>query len=115
MKLLIEIDEKTFKDFHESVVINIGRSSGKTIIEKCLKAISKGTPIHDNATNGDLIEAMFPKAEIEENDVTNTFGIVWEKTEHLTIYIATFARVWWDAPYRAESEEACQEKDGRLF
>lgn len=105
MKVLIEIDEKTFKDFHELVAINIGLRSGKNIIAKCLKAISNGTPIPDNATNGDVIEAMFPKTEIEEDNVTNTFHIVWEKTEHFTVYNATFSQVWWNASYRAESKE----------
>lgn len=66
MKLLIEIDEKTFKDFHECVVINIGRSNGKTIIEKCLKAISKGAPIHDNATNLDALMAVFPGVTLDK-------------------------------------------------
>ena len=94
MKVLIEIDEKTFKALHEFVVINTGRSNGKTIIDKCLKAISNGTPIPDNATNGDVIKAMFPTADISLNDscfegVVNKYG---------------FDMKWWNAPYKAESE-----------
>lgn len=94
MKLIIEIPEEDYKFVKEAE----GCRYSKTVID----GVINGTPIPDNATNGDVIEAMFPKAEIEENDVTNTFGIIWEKTERLTIYNANFARVWWDAPYREE-------------
>lgn len=98
MKLLIEIDEKTYNDVQNGKIYRLSRD----VLQESVSAIKNGVSIPDNATNGDVIEAMFPKAEIEENDVTNTFGIIWEKTERLTIYNANFARVWWDAPYREE-------------
>ena len=82
MKVLIEIDEKTFKALHEFVVINTGRSNGKTIIDKCLKAISNGTPIPDNATNEEVVNLMFP----DGLDISDFY--------------------WWKKPYKAESEEA---------
>lgn len=66
MKLLIEMDEKTNKDFHELVVINLGRCCGKTIMEKCFKAIAKGTPIYDNATNLDALMAVFPGVTLDK-------------------------------------------------
>lgn len=100
MKVLIEIDEKTFKDFHETVVINIGRSGGKNIIEKCLKAISKGTPIPDNATNGDVIKVVFPNTESRLDENTGIMLVKWVDGT-----VKTFKENWWNAPYRAESEK----------
>lgn len=89
MKALIEIDEKTFKALREFVVINTGRSNGKTIIYKCLKAISKGTPIPDNAKNIDALMTVFPKADIRfEGRNNELFGYI------------EFAGDWLDAPYK---------------
>lgn len=43
-KIVIDIDDKTYKAFMELIAINLGRSN-KGIIEKCLNAIKHGTPL----------------------------------------------------------------------
>lgn len=57
----------------------------------------------DNATNGDIIKAMFPNADIwiveEEKYVCVSFEGMYA--------IKTFTLDWWNAPYRREGEEEC--------
>ena len=59
--------------------------------------IVNGTPIPDNATNGDVIKAMFPDAEIhlDGNDVF---------FHHMGFWIKCNIR-WWNAPYLKGGKE----------
>ena len=73
MKLIIDINDKDYeklKDGH--IPFNI------------LDVIQNGTPIPDNATNGDVIMAMFPNVDF----VTDVFGGF------------NFPKWWWNAPYQ---------------
>ena len=68
MKLIIDIPEDMHKRLKDDV---IGYSDGGIII----RSIRNGTPIPDNATNGDVIDMIFPDARY--NKVA-----------------------WWNAPYQ---------------
>ena len=79
MKLIIEIDEEEYLEICD---------------EPCTKLayrVANGTPIPDNATNGDVIKAMFPNSEYEilyntvSTDIDNG---LW------------FTLDWWNAPYQ---------------
>ncbi len=61
-----------------------------------VKAFKKATFIPNNATNGDIIKALFPK--IDDN-FSNVLDL----------------KLWWNAPYRAESEvqDADRDKDSK--
>jgi len=55
MKIIIEISDEVYQhmmgnDLLQNVHGNI-----------CYKAVQNGTPIPDNATNGDVIKALYPK------------------------------------------------------
>lgn len=63
--------------------------------------IDRVLKIPNNATNGDVIKALFLKEEIEEFD--DTFGIIFERTERFTICEATFDKNWWNAQYKGEN------------
>lgn len=66
--------------------------------EPCEDAIRNGTPIPDNATNGDVIKAMFPYGSYGTNgEWVHVFGVGGNG-------ILVFKRDWWNAPYK-ESEE----------
>ena len=54
--------------------------------------IKNGTPIPDNATNGDVIKAMF-----EPNWIRRMDAIVTEGYE--------FNEVWWNSPYQKGGKE----------
>ena len=87
MKVLIDIDEEYYNYAKQQV------ADGITNPFKIF--IASGTPIPDNATNGDVIKAMFPTADISLNDscfegVVNKYG---------------FDMNWWNSPYQKGSKE----------
>ena len=84
MKLIVNIPEYVIDDMKECGFIPEEDN------EELCKAIDNGTPIPDNATNGEVIKAMFPTADISLNDscfegVVNKYG---------------FDMKWWNAPYQ---------------
>jgi len=81
MKLIINISEQ---DFHRVCQGYIDYSN--TLEGRCLAAISEGVFIPDNATNGDVINAMFPEINKYFSNV-----IEW--------------RLWWNAPYKKGEKE----------
>ena len=65
--------------------------------------IASGTPIPDNATNGDVIKAVFPNTEVDDYDygkdpVIDVYGI--DDTEYITL-----RKAWWNAPYQKGGKE----------
>lgn len=89
MKLIIDIDEK---DFHRICQEYISFSD--TLEGRGLSAIAEGTPIPDNATNGDVIKAMF---DVKEIDMSNTYGVHFPEEGDYSHY---FFKGWWNAPYQ---------------
>lgn len=91
MKLMIEIDDEVYQHM-------MGNDLLKSVHENiCYKAVCNGTPIPDNATNGDVIMAMFPDAEIhlDGNDVF---------IHHMGFWIKCNIR-WWNTPYQKGGKE----------
>ena len=89
MKVLIELDDDMFKDIRKSdfdSARNIVRNFQATIPD----TIRSGASIPDNATNGDIIKAMFNCMVI---DITN--GKVYVEK----IYFP-FDEDWWNSPYK---------------
>lgn len=93
MKLVIEIDENVFTRLFDN------GTEDYAIVNDDLFAIAKSirncTPLPQNSTNGDVIKAMFPNADISLNDscfegVVNRYG---------------FNQTWWNAPYKAGEAE----------
>lgn len=59
--------------------------------------------IPENPTNGDMIQAMFPKLKcVEERGDTKSYLL--EPDNMLSPKLGVF-NSWWDAPYNVESEE----------
>lgn len=63
-------------------------------------------PIPDNATNGDVIKAMFPSIDFTEMAFTvhATTSVTSNGVKGGISY--DFWKDWWNAPYKAESEAA---------
>lgn len=89
MKLIIDIPEdvykktvfyREFKDLNDCVTT--------------IKALENGTPIPDNATNGDVIKAMFPNADIEIHNIT--VYVIFDMRSN----VISFDLDWWNAPYQ---------------
>lgn len=59
--------------------------------------------IPENPTNGDMIKAMFPNLEcVGEREDTKSY--ILEPDAFLSPKLMVF-NSWWNAPYKAESEE----------
>ena len=65
------------------------------------QTLKNGTVLSDNPTNGDMIKAMFPAADIATNDKLGEEGTVFV---HHKDHIIIFDLDWWNAPYREEKE-----------
>lgn len=68
-----------------------------------LKAYQNGIFIPQNATNGDVIKALFPDARVDDYDygkdpVIDVYGI--DDTEYITV-----RKNWWNSLYKKEGDE----------
>ena len=67
-----------------------------------LSAFEKAIPIPDNATNGDMIKALFPSASETDHFILNSpiGNIIYIRLEeHQEMRVQ---QEWWDAPYKGE-------------
>ena len=97
MKLIIDIPYqlyKVLKDFQDFP----SDSNEGTIENVLMKAVENGTPIPDNATNGEVIKAMFPNIKIRWETISR-IGITYKNNQD---YITEFDLDWWNAPYQKE-------------
>lgn len=61
-------------------------------------------PIPDNATNGDVIKAMFPDTTIYEE--TRGYGYMYSDVVRCAEnYMLTYDKEWWNAPYKRSDAE----------
>ena len=81
MKLIIEIDENSRERLFD--IANDGLDVPMGLENIMIMAIANGIPIPDNATNGDVVKAIF----------SNTFDNFCERTTW------EWNR-WWNAPYQ---------------
>lgn len=98
MKLVIEIPEREYKVICENNYVAV--CACPNLLSN---AIKNGTPIPDNATNGDMIKAMFPNTEVDDYDygkdpIIDVYGI--DDTEYITL-----RKAWWNAPYQKGGKE----------
>ena len=97
MKLMIDIDEETLKEVNRCGLFLNPRDK-----ENLVNSIKHGTPIPDNATNGDMIKALFPCLEKYEYEELYMHGIALAGNDNRVTW---FANEWWNSPYkRGETE-----------
>lgn len=84
------------------------RRSGKTSLFNFLKECETHDAIiiPDNATNGDAIKAMFPESDGYEYAINKDLEIatMFVFKDRQGFYVS-FDLSWWNALYKAESEE----------
>ena len=78
MKLIIEIDENMYYRLKNMPLVS-------SVNNACLKAVANGKPLPKGATNGEVIESLFPNV-----------GTIFANVIDLNL--------WWNAKYKAESE-----------
>ena len=102
MKLVITINDDLYDDY-----LKRGATLPKygTAIGSLYEALWNGVPLPEQATNGDMIKAMFPNVEVKEknNGYEVYFGI--------GTAIQFFNHQWWNAPYSAKSEVNADEEN----
>ena len=87
MKVIIDIDEKVRNTINQMGLYRIPEKMQKVAD----RAIQFGTPIPDNATNGEVIKTIFePNINKRHNG------------EDIEAYY--FDTVWWNAPYQKGGE-----------
>ena len=87
MQILIDIDKERYNE-----IVNHYDTFPKQMRDYGVKAIRHGTPIPDNATNGDVIKAMFPNTEIM---ITDERVFLRDGT-----IVMIYPLTWWNAPYQ---------------
>ena len=102
MKVILEIPDEEVEIINRNGFNKDGSFSFK-LNEVVKQAIRNGVILPDNATNGDVIKAMFPnckdwKAKLEDND-----GEVYEV--HFvqlpnSLTVNKYEESWWNAPYK---------------
>ena len=96
MKIVINIPE----GFYEYV---------KKYYDKCglyEKFIANGTPLPNNATNGDIMKTVFPNLHFGRNSLSSEY-IVFVNHHPLV----SCSKDWWDTPYKIESENNNADSD----
>ena len=93
MKLIIDIDKDYFKIINKNGASNYPE-----------EVIKNGTPIPDNATNGDVIKVMFPQWKLMENTFEEMVMFDIPMKDGYLEHNAC-SRDWWNTPYKAESGE----------
>lgn len=87
-KIMIEIDDKTFgRIFHRDCI-------GQEYDYEVTRAIVNGTKLPDNATNGDVIKAVFPDIK-----VYGCSGYA-HPSDKSSVLLEHMSSDWWNAPYK---------------
>ena len=95
MKLIIVISEKIEEYIKDYIPIGAG-DNVFCYPDEIARMIQNGTPIPDNATNGDVIKAFYPDAKY---DTYFDFIAMTNHTERI-VFKSRFDRDWWNAPYQ---------------
>ena len=91
MKLIIDVPEELYRTLQDALKNHMESLIGKIILNS--------TPIPDNATNGDVIKAMFPNADIEIHNIT--VYVIFDMRSN----VISFDLDWWKAPYQKGGKE----------
>lgn len=87
MKLIIDVDEETYKKCK-------WKNNGVVGLEWWERTIASGTLIPDNATNGDIMQTIFPNADIEIHNIT--VYVIFDIHSN----VIPFDLDWWNSPYQ---------------
>ena len=89
MKLIIDIPKSRYNEIVSGIF-----DADSYFKTNLTLAFRNGTPIPDNATNGDVIKTMFPNIEVEEQG--KDLFIVF----NMDIQGTPFYKAWWNSPYQ---------------
>ena len=87
MKLVIEIDKVAYNLLTGKI-----ETANIDLYSILIQSVQNGTPLPDNATNGDMIKTIFPETKIYDDVYVMHIGI--GRTD------MNFSKDWWNAPYK---------------
>lgn len=102
MKLIINIPDDVYTRLFDNGIQD--NEIATDDICEMAKALRLGTPIPDNATNGDVIKAMFPNIITDEfaSTIHATTKVVSNGVKGVISY--DFWKDWWNSPYQKGGE-----------
>ena len=93
MKVIIDIDERAYKG-----CLKLKSNDDMGVLGlHLINATANGTLLSDNATNGNVIKALFPNIETFE---PNKYEIAIKQN----LGWLAFKKDWWNAPYKENKE-----------
>lgn len=117
MKVLLDIPDyefnndiaDKFQDYFNRVKQDIanGTMCGNYELETTdmfLASFKRIKVLPDNATNGDMIQAMFPLIEVKR-EISSTSDNIVVRDNSFFGAINRFHTDWWNSPYKNESED----------
>ena len=105
MKVILEIDSNTSEIIKKEGIINSENEiTNVWVADELMDALDNAVTLPDNATNGDVIIAMFPHAHFEEyEDECRHIVIMWVDGK-ASIFRIDFEWDWWNALYKEAGE-----------
>ena len=98
MQIVIDIPKEMFE-----WVNDVNKFYKDYDVSDFIDVIKNGTPIPDNATNGEIIEALYPNAEFSlYSDIVDR--VAMNIRVNGTEYEIHFDEDWWDSPYQKEDK-----------
>ena len=98
MRIILEISDEEVEIINRNGFNKDGTFSFK-LNEVVKQAIRNGVILPDNATNGDMIKAMFPLIEIKR-EISSTSDNIVMRDDSFFEAINRFHTDWWKAPYK---------------
>ena len=103
MQIVIDISERAREKVFD--ILNDGLDFPLGFQCLLLNSIANGTPIPDNATNGDVIKAMFPNFRLTDHFALSETCEIYYFSNGNEICAIRCSKEWWNAPYKAEREQ----------
>lgn len=98
MKVIANMPEEMLQELKD------GCFGAKHTLYDLAGAICNGVVLPDNATNGDMIKAMFPLIEVQR-EISSTSDNIVMRDDSFFGAINRFHMDWWNAPYKGGQED----------
>ena len=97
MKVILELPDEEVEIIKRNGFNKDGTFSFK-LNEVVKQAIRNGVILPDNATNGDMIKAVFPNVQVVDAGIHRITAIFGDC--HNMMYRNSYDEDWWNAPYK---------------
>lgn len=100
MKVILEIDNNTLEIIQKKGMINSeNKIYNVWVASELMDALDNAVALPDNATNGDVIKAMFPLIEVRR-EISSVSDNIVVRDDSFFGAINRFHTDWWNATYK---------------